>query len=401
VVWQLGQTMEMVMAPTLLVDEYARRSSHIRPSPSPSQAGFFAKMNDTRFSGKASRNIDLVAFLFYALARSLCLTSVDSSPHEPQRRTALTDSDSPWKEVLDQFLPLSVAFLFPDIYEAISWERRYEVLDKELQQIMHDAELGKRLADKLFKVWLKNGEEAWVLIHIELQNQLDREFAERMYVYNYRIYDRYRHRVASLAVLGDEETSWRPNEFSYDLWGCQAGLRFRAVKLLDYAGQDAELESDPNPFALVVLAHLKTLETRNDAAARRTWKLRTTKGLYERGLDGEQIRRLFRILDWMMELPPELEEALIQDLADFEKEKKVPYVTNIERIARQKGIAEGKAEEKAESVLRLLRRLETQTIAEDLASAIRGTMDPARLDQWFEFAADAKSIDDFRNRAGI
>jgi hypothetical protein len=82
----------------------------------------------------------------------------------------LTDLDSPWKEVLDQFFPLSVAFLFSDIYQDIDWQRRYEALDQELQQIMHDAEVGKRLADKLFKVWLKNGEEAWVLVHIELQS---------------------------------------------------------------------------------------------------------------------------------------------------------------------------------------------------------------------------------------
>jgi hypothetical protein len=309
--------------------------------------------------------------------------------------------DSPWKEVLDQFFPLSVALLFADIYQDVDWQRKYEALDQELQQVMHDAEMGKRLADKLFKVWLKNGEEAWVLVHIELQNQPDRDFAERMYVYNYPIYDRYRRKVASLAVLGDEQANWRPAEFQYELWGCRAGLRFRTVKLLDYLGREAALESDPNPFALVVLAHLKTLETRNDPAARRVWKFRMTKGLYERGLDGEQIRCLFRILDWIMELPAELEKALIRDLADFEKEKKMPYLTSIERIARQEGKAEGKAEEKAESVLRLLRRLATESLPEDLVATIRSTADPARLDQWFEIAANSKSVEEFRTRTGI
>ena len=321
----------------------------------------------------------------------------------------MSDFDSPWKEVLDQFFPLSMALLFPDIYREIDWQRRYEALDQELQQIMHDAELGKRLADKLFKVWLKNGEEAWVLVHIELQNQPEGDFAERMYVYNYRIYDRYRRRVASLAVLGDEQADWRPSEFSYDLWGCRAGLRFRTAKLLDYVGNEPALEGDPNPFALVVLAHLKTLETRSDPVVRRTWKLRVVKGLYGRGLDGEQVRRLFRILDWMMELPAELGKALLHDLADFEQERKMPYVTSIERIARQEGIEEGKAEgkaegrveEKAESVLRLLRRRTGQSLSEDLVSAIRGTVDSARLDQWFDIAADAKSIEEFRTRAGI
>jgi hypothetical protein len=48
-----------------------------------------------------------------------------------------------------------------------------------------------------------------------------------------------------------------------------------------------------------------------------------------------------------------------------------------------------------------LRRLTTESLPEDLVSALRGTVDPARLDQWFEIAADAKSVKEFRDRAGI
>ena len=43
-------------------------------------------------------------------------------------------------------------------------------------------------------------------------------------------------------------------------------LEFPVVKLLDYAPQWPALEADPNPFATVVLAHLKTLETRRSPA---------------------------------------------------------------------------------------------------------------------------------------
>src|SRR5262249_42543226 len=34
---------------------------------------------------------------------------------------------------------------------------------KELLQIVREAAVGRRYADKLFKVWLKDGQEAWVL----------------------------------------------------------------------------------------------------------------------------------------------------------------------------------------------------------------------------------------------
>ena len=45
------------------------------------------------------------------------------------------------------------------LYEAIDWRRPYESLDKELQQITPNARIGRRLADKLFKVWRKDGQE--------------------------------------------------------------------------------------------------------------------------------------------------------------------------------------------------------------------------------------------------
>ena len=92
--------------------------------------------------------------------------------------------DSAWKEALERYFKQFVAFFFPEAYGAIDWTRDYEFLDKELQQVVRDAELGKRYADKLIKVWRKNGDETWVLVHVEVQSQRKSGFAERMYIYN-------------------------------------------------------------------------------------------------------------------------------------------------------------------------------------------------------------------------
>src|SRR5439155_8623481 len=106
------------------------------------------------------------------------------------RSRVVSDYDSPWKEALEHFFPAFLQFFFPRVHELVDWERGYESLDKELQQVVREAAVGKRLADKLFQVWLKDGQEAWVLVHIEVQSQHEEEFVERMYVYNYRLYDR-------------------------------------------------------------------------------------------------------------------------------------------------------------------------------------------------------------------
>ena len=58
---------------------------------------------------------------------------------------------------------------FPEAHADIDWDRPCESLDKELQQIAPEAEIGRRYVDKLVKVWLKSGEEQWVLIHVEVQ----------------------------------------------------------------------------------------------------------------------------------------------------------------------------------------------------------------------------------------
>ena len=82
-----------------------------------------------------------------------------------------TEFDSPWKDVIERYFEDFIQFFLPQAYGEIEWSRGFEFLDKELQQVVRDAELGRRLADKLVKVWRTGGEEAWVLIHLEVQSQ--------------------------------------------------------------------------------------------------------------------------------------------------------------------------------------------------------------------------------------
>jgi len=111
-------------------------------------------------------------------------------------------------------------------------------------------------------------------------------------------------------VLGDERVSWRPARFGYELWGCEVGLRFPTVKLLDYRARWAELETSRNPFAVVVMAHLKAQETQDDPEARKAAKWQLLRRLYEQGYARVDILNLFRFIDWVMGLPEALEEAL-------------------------------------------------------------------------------------------
>ena len=251
------------------------------------------------------------------------------------------DYDSPWKEALDEYFAAFLALLFPSAYAEIDWRRGHESLDKEFQQIVPEAELGRRYVDKLVRVWTLAGVECWVLIHVEVQTTPDTDFPLRMFVYHYRIFDRYNKPVASLAVLADDDPDWRPGEFRQSLFGCEARLRFPAVKLLDFAAKEAELEASDNPFSKIVLAHLKARETKNDPAGRHLWKLRLVRGLYERGFSAKDVRELFRVIDWLMQLPPPLQGLFWVDYDKLQREKQMPYVTSTERVAKREGMREG------------------------------------------------------------
>ncbi|MEK7831615.1 MAG: hypothetical protein AAB401_11050, partial [Acidobacteriota bacterium] len=203
------------------------------------------------------------------------------------------DYDSPWKDVLTLFFPEFMQFFFPQVHDAIDWARGYEFLDKEMQRLSAKAAVGRRTVDKLARVWLKNGNELRVLIHIEVQGQREAEFPQRMFVYNYRLFDRHKSPVASFAVFTDEDQNWRPDEYRTEIFGTELSLKFTAVKLTDYRAHLAELEQSDNPFAVVVLSQLAASETHGDAEGRFWRKLEIAKRLYARGYERGRVIALF------------------------------------------------------------------------------------------------------------
>ena len=313
----------------------------------------------------------------------------------------MTDFDSPWKEALDAYFEQFLAFFFPRVHEGVDWSRGYESLDQELRQVLREADLGRRVVDKLVRVWRADGDEVWVVVHVEIQSQQEAGFAERMFVCHYRLYDKYGRQPVNLAVLADDRPGWKPDAFGYSLWSCELSFRYPTIKLLDYRDRIADLEADPNPFAVVVLAHLKTLETRQDPQARRSSKTLLVRSLYDGGFGRADVVRLFRFIDWLMDLPPELELQFRDDVTQFEQEKQMPYVTSIERLGRAEGMAVGRAEGRAEAAREtILHAIESGMLAkfgEDggaLMPQLRQIDELARLEAILARLWTATSLDD-------
>ncbi len=297
------------------------------------------------------------------------------------------DYDTPWKEALEQYFESFLSFFFPQIHQAIDWRQGYQSLDKELQQVVQDAEFGQRRADKLFKVWLHNGQPTWILIHVEIQSQEEAIFEQRMYVYNYRCFDRYRTTVVSLAVLGDDNPAWRPCSYEYSLGNAQASFKFLAVKLLDFVECWDDLAKNLNPFAMMVMAHLKTKATTGKPRERQQWKWQLIRRLYEQGYDRKDIVQLFRLIDWMMTLPKELQQDLQTELQRYQEEKKMPFLSRMELMAK---------EETARKSVAAVLQARFQLLPSDIVEALERIEALEILEQLLPQAATVGSIEDFR-----
>ncbi len=248
---------------------------------------------------------------------------MDAIVEEPEPEC---EFDGPWKEAIEWFFEPFLDFFFPQVYANIDVERGHEFLDKELERIAPDSATGRGTVDKLAKVWMRDGQEQWLLIHVEVQSQEQSAFAERMYTYNHRLCDKYGTMPVSLGILGDDRLNWRPSEFVAGRWGCEVRFTFPTAKLLEYAARERELTTDSNPFAAVTLAHLKTLETRGDPSARVQWKLALVRSLYDRGLDKRRVRLLFKTIDWIMTLSPPRETIFMNEIYEAEKKQPEPFL---------------------------------------------------------------------------
>lgn len=92
-------------------------------------------------------------------------------------------TDSAWKGILEELFKQFVEFFMPDLYDIIDFNKNPEFLDQELNALFPESELQDRRVDKLVKVFLKNGEEKWVLLNIEIQSYEDKTFDKRMFEY--------------------------------------------------------------------------------------------------------------------------------------------------------------------------------------------------------------------------
>ena len=166
-----------------------------------------------------------------------------------------------WKGIIEDLPHHFIRFFFPQADDFIDFNRGFEFLDKELEELFPmDDPAHPRFVDKLIKVFRLNGREEWILIHIEVQGYLEDNFEKRMYTYFYRLLDRYQKPVTALAIFTDDNPDFKPNHYHYEFMGTSQTYRFNTYKILEQ--EEEMLAGHKNPFAMVVLTVLIAIKNK-------------------------------------------------------------------------------------------------------------------------------------------
>lgn len=266
-------------------------------------------------------------------------------------------TDDAWKLVIEKYLKEFLQLCWNQAYQEIDWNKPYEFLEQELKTIVQFYNK-KRISDKLIKVFLKNGKEQWLLIHFEVQGREEVDFEERMYVSNYRIFDRYQKTVVSMAVLIDSSKKWRSKSYKKEKWGYSVQMNFPILKILDFKGKEKELKESKNPFAKVILCQLKAIESGFNENKKLLNKKEMVKMLYEEGFARDEVLNIGRFLDGIFVMSKDLNLEYNSFVESIEREKVMSYMTTFEEVGFEKGIVAGhkKGIEEGEKIL-LLRQL--------------------------------------------
>jgi hypothetical protein len=283
-----------------------------------------------------------------------------------------------------------------------------EFVDKELQAVMRDAESGRQYVDKLVKLFSRAGVEQRVLVHIEVQSQPDGGLSLRLFRYNRRLFDAWGVPVSTLAVLADDEPSFRPVAYDEDNMGNRVLFEYPRCKLLDLPVR--RLREGRNGIGRFILAHRLAQRTKGDPRRRKAGKLRLVKELYRQGFEREEILELFRLMDWVLPLSGPWSIEFSQELEAFEESLHMPYITSIEQMGltrgreegRQEGRREGRQEGRQEGRVLALRdavreALEARfgLVSPGIALRIEQEGNVETLRHWLRRAITAASADEF------
>ena len=251
------------------------------------------------------------------------------------------DHDSPWKTALDQFPRSLLELTFPEAAASIDWSVEPESLEQELREITPESEVGAKRVDKLLKVRLLDGTDQWLYVHIEVQMHYDPDLPRRLFIYHYRIFDKYGVSPLTLVILGDPSRKWRPTSYHYQSLGCGITFRFLICKTIDFEGKLDDPRYRHQKALFIIAAHLGTQQYHQNPQQLSDYRLELTVKFHNEGYSLSDNHLLHHLIDWLIPLPDDLKLQFRKQLQQRLPDKTMPHITLFEELALKEGLEKG------------------------------------------------------------
>ena len=209
------------------------------------------------------------------------------------------DYDGLWKDFTREFWQDILEDFMPDLYRAADLTRPAEQLDKELHDVIAILESGeaktpKRYVDNLLKIYLKDGREDWVLLHIEIQGRGGESISVRMFRYHCLLFIHHKRHPAAMAILTAKrpKKEGEPGKYSAELFGTKIEYKYNVVKV--YEMSDEELLTRNSLPSLFIYALKKGTQYRRSNPEKFAYMKELMRLVAKKGLDIRR-RRVFMI----------------------------------------------------------------------------------------------------------
>ena len=249
--------------------------------------------------------------------------------------------DSPWKVTVEKLTRSFLEVTFPEVAAGIDWTVEPESLEQELLEITPASEIGAKRVDKLLKVRLLDGTDQWLYVHIEVQMHHNPDLPRRLYIYHYRIFDKYGVSPITLALLGDTSRKWRPTSYHYQSLGCGITFLFRICKTIDFKGKLDDQRYRHQQALFIIAAHLGTQKHRQNPQQLSAYRLELTVKFHNEEYPLSDNHLLHHLIDWLMPLPEDLKIQFRNQLQQRLPDKTMPHITLFEELALKEGLEKG------------------------------------------------------------
>lgn len=159
-------------------------------------------------------------------------------------------------------MPQLLQRTLPALYNDADFSVPPEFLSKELRDTIQrpttDEQNAPLFVDELIKIYLKNGQSEWILLHIEIQGSGGDNIFFRMMLYCSLIFAHHRKMPVGLAIL----TKPRPKgeiigNYTTEQYGSSIAYKYNCLEV--YKMDEDSLRQSDNPFDLIFLANKNTI----------------------------------------------------------------------------------------------------------------------------------------------